>query len=302
MNESEQEANQQSAESEEPRIVLLETQADRLRRDQEERLHKDDEYKQRQLELAEQQTILQQRQTDLEERQTTLQERQEKLLNKQVWMLLGSIVLSALAIVVAALQGLESRRTTDLASRQVELTRQQLVATLGAEIALTDPTLRADGQISTTVMNFGKGIGTVSGSIEVLRRSAEGTEEILEPFELKLTQVAVYDDQRPHVHRISIPRVKLSQSEWELMRQQLQDTQFMSLLVRGTYQYDNGFGGKFNETFCYAFLGHPSIKLSDGTVHGHRSQFVRCNDWKMARELSTQQYIAAMKRQRQGPE
>jgi hypothetical protein len=49
--------------------------------------------------------------------------------------------------------------------------------------------------------------------------------------------------------------------------------------IEGSYDFDNGFGDRISDTFCYFYLGHYQARMEDGDIETGSPNFWTCTDF-----------------------
>jgi hypothetical protein len=226
-------------------------------------------------------------------KKTDVQKLEDRIQGAELWMirLTAAIAFFALCgVIVSVLQwcamrgqltemrrgGVDTHTLALAAKDQADLMRKQLVGTMSAVLAIQDPQITTD-PITTR-------------DIVILRLSNGG--HVIAPeaqinFKLNITsfpeKTTVYQSNS---YTIVAPQVGPGgwSSQYPLPNFSAQDHQFSTqkrtVTVEGTFGFDNGFGDKFEQDFCFSYVGKYNTKNEDGGSTSGGGGFFPCGRFK----------------------
>jgi hypothetical protein len=183
---------------------------------------------------------------------------------------------TTLYTVFAALQWCANKKAADAAFRaaitanstlgeiqkQNTLIKQQLIGTMSAIMTFQEPRLTPDefsGQyLVVALLNKGHVVSPEVGlRFQVNRVSFPS----LKP----LWESRIHTESANQIGDGWSQRYSLSEFWPDFSsREQQAATQTKTITVRGTFKFDNGFGDKFQQEFCFSYLGSYNVKNEEG--------------------------------------
>jgi hypothetical protein len=172
--------------------------------------------------------------------------------------------------------GIDTHELAVSAGKQSDLLRQQLVGTMSAVVAFQEPRITNDPITNKEIV-----VILILNQGHVIAPQAHATFQIDIVTFPKLTRVF-----KSQSYTIVVPQ--LGPSGWS-QRYPLQDfapqerqfsTQRKTITVKGTLGFDNGFGDKFEQPFCYSYVGSYNVKNEGGGSTSGGGGFVPCDSFK----------------------
>ena len=165
-----------------------------------------------------------------------------------------------------------AQRTLGEVQKQTTLTRQQLVGTMSAAVTFQEPRITNDPITNKEIV-----VILILNQGHVIAPQAQAT--------FKIDIVTFPNLNRlleSQTYTIVVPQ--LGPSGWS-QRYPLRDfapqerqfaTQRKTITVKGTLGFDNGFGDKFEQPFCYSYVGSYNIKNEGGGSTSGGDGFMPC--------------------------
>jgi hypothetical protein len=194
-----------------------------------------------------------------------------------------------LYVTIAAFQWCEMRRSTENNSatlreiqKQTTLMRQQLVGTLGAIVTLPEPHFTDDifsgKNFMIGLLNQGH-VMSQEGHVR-FQISRESFPSLKPLWESKI-YTASTNQILPGAGWNQAYRLTEFWPDFSLREQQV-TTQRKTLMVKGTYGFDDGFGEKYEHEFCFSYIGRFNVK-NEGGAGGSTSggdYFMDCDGFR----------------------
>ena len=219
----------------------------------------------------------QQRKDEEEERRNS---RSQLRVNRKIAIFTGLLFVTSLVSDIFLIRQTSiGQQSANAATDQIRLSREQMIATLSAEVLFTVDL--GDQKVRVNAQNYGHSIATkIGGKMSIERFSL--------PRHLPMTTRVVYD-----VHLQDLDAMSASgqgnygaSREYEIPGFTTKNLEAMmrteeTVTVDGTFTYDNGFGGGKETHICLTFIGSPPMLNINGATTRY-SGFIECQQLSAA--------------------